>query len=252
MLEAAAWGLLGASSLLVGALIGIERRAVPTPALGLILGFGAGTLLSAVAFELTEEAYTLGGADAVALGLAGGGLAYFAGDQAIRRRGGKDRMSPHKRLKRRQDGPSQGDDSGAALLLGAVLDGIPESVVIGISLLGGQGVSVAVLAAVFLSNLPEAIGSSAGMRKEGNSRRHILLIWLVVVLASGAAAALGFGLLNGASGNTVALIEAFAGGAVLTMLVDVMIPQARTEGGPQVGLVTVLGFALAYLLSTLE
>ncbi len=249
MLEAGAWGLLGASSLLVGALIGTGRRAVPTRALGLILGFGAGTLLSAVAFELTEEAYTLGGADAVALGLAAGGLAYFAGDQAIGRRGGEKRMSPHRR---RREGPPQGDDSGAALLLGAVLDGIPESVVIGISLLGGQRVSVAVLAAVFLSNLPEAIGSSAGMRKEGISRRQILLIWLAVVLASGAAAALGFGLLNGAGDNTVALIEAFAGGAVLTMLVDEMIPQARADGGLPVGLATVLGFALAYLLSTVE
>ena len=210
MLEAAAWGLLGASSLLVGALIGTGRRAIPTRALGLILGFGAGTLLSAVAFELTEDAYNLGGADAVALGLAAGGLAYFAGDQAIGRRGGENRMSPHRRSRGR--GPPQGADSGAALLLGAVLDGIPESVVIGISLLGGQRVSVAVLAAVFLSNLPEAIGSSAGMRKEGIARRHILLIWFVVVLASGAAAALGYGLLKGASDNTVALIEAFAGG----------------------------------------
>jgi ZIP family zinc transporter len=249
MLGAAAWGLLGASSLLVGALIGTGRRAIPTRALGLILGFGAGTLFSAVAFELTEDAYNLGGADAVALGLAAGALAYFAGDQAIGRRGGQDRMSPHKRS---QDGPPQDDDSAAALLLGAVLDGIPESVVIGISVLGGQHVSVAVLGAVFISNLPEAIGSSAGMRKEGISRRHILLMWLEVVLASGAAAALGYGLLQGASDNTVALIEAFAGGAVLTMLVDEMIPQARKDGGLSVGLATVLGFALAYLLSTLE
>jgi zinc transporter, ZIP family len=249
MLEAAAWGLLGASSLLAGALIGTRRRAIPTRALGLILGFGAGTLFSAVAFELTEDAYSLGGADAVALGLAFGALAYFAGDQVIERRGGEDRMSPHGR---RREGAPQGTDSGSALLLGAVLDGIPESAVIGISLLGGQQVSVAVLGAVFISNLPEAIGSAAGRHKEGIATRHILLIWMLVVLASGAAAALGYGLLKGASGNTVALIEAFAGGAVLTMLVDVMIPQARTEGGPRVGLATVLGFALAYLLSTLE
>ena len=249
MLEAGAWGLLGASSLLIGALIGTGRRAIPTRALGLILGFGAGTLLSAVAFELTEDAYNLGGADAVALGLAFGALAYFAGDQAIERRGGENRMSPHRR---RREGPPQGTDSASALLLGAVLDGIPESAVIGISLLGGQQVSVAVLGAVFLSNLPEAIGSSAGMHKEGIATRHILLIWVMVVLASGAAAALGYGLLKGASDNTVALIEAFAGGAVLTMLVDVMIPQARKDGGLPVGLATVLGFALAYLLSTLE
>jgi zinc transporter, ZIP family len=248
MLEAGAWGLFGASSLLAGALIGTRRRAIPTRALGLILGFGAGTLFSAVAFELTEDAYKLGGADAVALGLAFGALAYFAGDQAIGRRGGENRMSPHRR---RRERPPQAD-SASALLLGAVLDGIPESAVIGISLLGGQQVSVAVLAAVFLSNLPEALGSSAGMHKEGIATRHIVLIWLLVVLASGAAAALGYGLLKGASDNTVALIEAFAGGAVLTMLADEMIPQARADGGLPVGLATVLGFALVYLLSTLE
>lgn len=248
MLEAAGWGLLGASSLLIGALIG-TTRAIPHQALGLILGFGAGTLFSAVAFELTEDAYNLGGADAVALGLAVGALAYFAGDQAVGRRGAENRMSPHKR---RQDSPPQGADAASALLLGAVLDGIPESAVIGISLLAGAGVSVAVLAAVFISNLPEAIASSAGMHKERIATRHILLIWTVVVLVSGGAAALGYGLLQGASDNTVALIEAFAGGAVLTMLVDVMIPEARKEGGLAVGLATVLGFALAYLLSTLE
>jgi zinc transporter, ZIP family len=242
MAEAAFWGAVGASSLLIGAVIAI---AVPLPrtAIGLVLGFGAGTLISAMAFELTEEAFKLGGADAVTIGLALGALAYFAGDSVIERRGGGNRMS------------SMGEQSAGsanALLLGAVLDGIPESAVLGITLLEGSGVGVAVLAAIFLSNLPEALSSTTGMRMAGHRPGRVLTTWAVVVVVSAISAALGYGLLDGASGNLVGLIQAFAGGAVLTMLVDTMIPEAFARGHRAVGLVTVLGFALAYLLSTLE
>ena len=241
MAEAAFWGAVGASSLLIGAVIAI---AVPLPrrAIGLVLGFGAGTLISAMAFELTEEAFNLGGADAVTIGLALGALAYFAGDSVIERRGGGNRMS------------SMGEQSASAnaLLLGAVLDGIPESAVLGITLLEGSGVGVAVLAAIFLSNLPEALSSTTGMRMTGQSSGRVLTTWAVVVVVSAISAALGYGLLDGASGNAVGLIQAFAGGAVLTMLVDTMIPEAFARGHRAVGLFTVLGFALAYLLSTLE
>lgn len=246
MAAAAGWGLLGASSLLIGAVLGLTLR-IPSRLVGLILGFGAGTLISAVAFELTDEAFQLGGADAVAIGLAIGALTYFAGDAAIESRGGERRMSPS----RRREGQASQADAASALLLGAVLDGIPESAVIGISLLGGGGVSATVLAAVFISNLPESIASSRGMRKEGIGPRHVLITWVVVLLISGASAAAGYGLLEGAGGNTVALLEAFAGGAVLMMLVDTMIPESQ-QGGRAVGLATVLGFSLAYLLSTLE
>ena len=242
MLSAAAWGAVGASSLLIGALLGVYLR-IPARGIGLLLGFGAGTLISAVAFELTEEAYALGGADAVAGGLALGALAYFVGDEAISRRGGGDRMKPMERA------PS---NASSALLLGAVLDGIPESAVIGLSLIGGGGVSVPVLTAVFLSNLPEATSSSAGMRAEGASSGHVLRIWLLVVAVSAVAAAVGYAALEGASDDAVGLLQAFAAGAVLTMLVDTMIPEAFRFGGRAVGLLTVLGFALAYLLSTLE
>jgi zinc transporter, ZIP family len=242
MAEAAFWGAVGASSLLIGAVIAI---AVPLPrrAIGLVLGFGAGTLISAMAFELTEEAFRLGGGDAVTIGLALGALAYFAGDSVIERRGGGNRMSSM---------GEQSAESANALLLGAVLDGIPESAVLGITLLEGSGVGVAVLAAIFLSNLPEAISSTTGMRMSGQRPGRVLATWAVVVVVSAISAALGYGLLDGASGNAVGLIQAFAGGAVLTMLVDAMIPEAFARGGRAVGLVTVLGFALAYLLSTLE
>jgi ZIP family zinc transporter len=242
MLEAGAWGLIGASSLLLGAVIGLVLR-LPTRVVGLILGFGAGTLISAVAFELTDEAYELGGADVVTLGLALGALTYFAGDELLARRGGEARMSMHEE-------PSE--DSATALVLGAVLDGIPESAVIGLSLLGGGGVAVPVLAAVFLSNLPESISSSTAMRRAMASAGHVLRVWIAVMLVSGVAAAAGYALLDGASDDWVGLIQAFAGGAVLTMLADTMMPEAFREGGRVAGLFTVLGFALAYLLSTLE
>jgi ZIP family zinc transporter len=240
--EAALWGAVGASSLLLGAAIGL-LVSLPRAAIGLILGFGAGTLISALAFELTEEAFHLGGADAVAIGLAAGALAYFAGDWVIERRGAENRMS------------SMGEQAGGsatALLFGAVLDGIPESAVIGITLLESSTVGVAVLAAVFLSNLPESLSSATGMRMAGHSTGYVLAVWAIVVIVGGASAALGYGLLDGASDDAIALIQAFAGGAVLTMLVDTMIPEAYRRGGNAVGLVTVLGFALAYLLSTLE
>jgi zinc transporter, ZIP family len=238
VLEATAWGALGASSLLIGALLGsagwINRRAV-----GLILGFGAGALISAVSFELTEEAFALGGADATAAGLALGALAFFAGDSALHGRGAGDR-----KLVRDEE-----DASGTALLVGAVLDGVPESAVIGITLLAGGEVSVAMLAAVFISNLPEGIGGASGMRASGGSRRSILAAWTLVAVVCALSAGAGYALLDGASNELVALIQAFAAGGVLTMLADAMIPDAYRQGGRVTGLRTVFGFALAALLS---
>lgn len=240
MLEAAAWGLLAGSSLLIGAAIGITRR-IPEQGLGLVMGFGAGALISAISFELTSEAFALGGADAVSLGLAAGALAFYFGDKAIDKRGGAGRMRM----------PGEGDEeaSGNALLLGAVLDGLPESAVIGTTLIAGGEIGVAVLAAVFLSNLPEGIGGAASMVKAGGSRRHVLVAWGAVTLACAVASLLGFALLDGASGNWVGALQAFAAGGVLVMLIDSMIPAAYHHGGKAVGLLTVLGYAAAALLS---
>jgi ZIP family zinc transporter len=242
MAEAALWGAVGASSLLLGAVAGL-KLSIDRRTIGLVMGFGAGTMISAVAFELTDEAFKLGGADAVAVGLATGALAYFAGDTAIDARGAEHRMRSADR---------HPDESGTALLLGAVLDGIPESAVIGISVLAGGAVSVPVLAAVFISNFPESLSSAKGMRRTGRPAGGVIWTWVVVLLLSALSAALGYGLLDGASGNLVGGIQAFAAGAVLTMLADTMMPEAFEYGGKAVGLVTVLGFALAYFLSNLE
>jgi zinc transporter, ZIP family len=251
MLEATAWGLVGASSLLIGAVLGAVGG-FSNRVIGLVLAFGAGTLISAVAFELTDEAFRLGGADAVVIGLATGAAAYYAGSVAIARKGGSRRMAASGR---------DDSESSAALLLGAVLDGIPESAVIGITVLEGE-VGIPILAAVFLSNLPEAISSSKGMCDQGLDLRRVLGRWTVVALACGLSAGAGYSGLQNAPDNTIALIQAFAGGAVLTMLADTMFPEAYAHGMQKdeprpwldkaVGLLTVLGFALAYLLSTLE
>ena len=165
------------------------------------------------------------------------------GDWFIDRRGGHRRKSP-------TGGPQQG--AGAmALVLGALLDGIPESAAIGVSVLGGGEVGIAMVAAVFLSNVPESMSASAGLKRAGRSARQILLLWLVVMLVSGLAAGLGYVLLEGASPAVVAGIQTFAAGAIITMLADTMMPEATEHAGRLVGLVTMLGFALAFLLSAL-
>jgi ZIP family zinc transporter len=207
------------------------------------MAFGAGVLVSALAFELTAEAYVRGGLGATAAGLALGSLAFFAGDRAVDRMGGAGR--------KRARGP--GPDSAAlGIALGALLDGIPESAAIGISLLEGGGVSVAVVAAVFLSNVPESLSAATGLRAT-MSTRQILALWGGMALVSALAAALGHQLLGGASPDWVAGIQAFAAGAILTMLADTMFPEAfdATERTPFTGVLTTLGFALAALLSTL-
>ena len=143
----------------------------------------------------------------------------------------------------------QENATGGALVLGALLDGIPESAAIGVSLVGGGGVGVAVVAAVFLSNIPEGLSASSGMKASGRSTPYVLGLWVAVAAASTAAAALGYLLLGGASPEVVAIVQAFAAGAILTMLSDTMVPEAVKHAGSLVGLVTALGFVLAFLLS---
>lgn len=238
MIEAAFWGFVGGFALLVGAGVGLAVR-IPTRVVALVMAFGAGVLISAAAFELTEEAYETGGGVPVALGA----LTFFVGDWLVERGGGGDR---------KRSGDEQEGGNATALMLGALLDGIPESVAIGISLLGGGGVGLPVVAAVFLSNVPESLSAVSGMRAAGRSAAYILGLWTAVALVSALAAALGYAFLGDASPLVVGSIQTFAAGAILAMLASTMMPEAFEEGGSVVGLVTALGFAAAFLLSTLE
>jgi ZIP family zinc transporter len=241
--EAFFWGAVAASSLVVGAVIALVAP-IHKRLLGLVMAFGAGVLISAVAFDLTEEASnTADGPGTVALGLAAGAVAFYVGDGLIDRMGGD---------KRKSSSGAQADGNGLAIVLGAVLDGIPESLVLGIGLLAGTGVSVAFLAAVFISNLPEGLAATAGLSTSGWPARRVLSLWSIVVLVSALASLAGFGVFDNASPTTIAFVLSFAGGAVLTMLADTMMPEAFDNGGPQVGLLTTAGFALAFALHLIE
>jgi ZIP family zinc transporter len=207
------------------------------------MGFGAGVLISAVAYELVAEAIDTGGEYwPVALGLAAGALTFYAGDWYVDRMGGESRKNPDR----------ESGGSALPLTLGIVLDGIPESITLGLTLLAGEGVSVAMLAAVFLSNLPESMAATTGFLKDGRSRGWIIGLWLVIVGISGLSALAGYGLFDGASDRTVAFVLAFAGGAVLTMLADTMMPEAFERGGRAVGLLTTFGFAVAVAIVAVE
>ena len=227
---------------MVGAVVGVFVR-VPTRVVGLVMGFGVGVLISAVAFELTGAAYDRSGAAPVVLGLSVGAIVFYTGNTVIARRGGRRRKDPS------GTSAAAGASGASALVLGALLDGIPESAAIGVSLVGGGSIGLAVVLAVFLSNIPESLSASAGMRRDGRSVRYILGLWAAVVLASTVAAGLGYGLLGGASGSTVAFIETFAAGAILTMLADTMVPEATEHAGQAVGLSCVAGFIASFLLS---
>jgi ZIP family zinc transporter len=240
VLAAGLWGLAAASTLIAGALIGLFGR-IPRRYVALVLAFGVGALISAVAFDLAEEAFRLGGTVTVAIGLGTGALTYYAGDQLLSRRGGK----------RRGARVQQVSNNGLAIVLGALLDGIPESIVLGSTLLGGASISLPFFFAVAISNVPEALTAAVDLRREGHSPGWIIGLWVVVALVSGLAAGLGFGALGemGSSSVWVPVIQAFAAGAILTMLVDTMIPEAFSDGGDLVGLATVLGFAAAFFLN---
>jgi ZIP family zinc transporter len=242
VIAAFAWGFGAASSLLLGGAISLAWR-IRMKTLGLVMAFGSGVLLSAVAYDLVEEAFRVA-ADglAIALGLAVGALAFYAGDVLIDRLGGENRTRP--------EGIDQ-DQSPLAIVLGIVLDGIPESIVIGLTLLGGGAIDLAIVIAVFMSNVPESIAATTGLRSSGWRRSRIMGLWLLVAVVSGGAALAGYALLAGASGSVVALVDAFAAGAILTMLADTMIPEAFKHGGRQAGLATTLGFGLAFGLTVL-
>jgi zinc transporter, ZIP family len=232
MLEALGWGAVAASSLLIGALFGILRP-WPKRAIGLVLGFGAGALISAVSFELAEEGVQVGGASAVGVGLGVGALTYYVCDKEIDRRSGDD-------------------DTGAALALGAFLDGLPEQLVLGLGIALGDGVSAGLLAAIFVSNLPEAIGSATAMRDAGRARGDVVLLWVGVAVICTLSSGVGFALADSASDTLKGGINGFAAGALVVMLVDSMIPEATRQAGRTTGLITTLGFAVAAGMSTIS
>lgn len=245
-LQAGLWGLLAGSALLLGAAIGYWVRLSPR-IIASVMAFGSGVLISALTFELMESAYAQGGFSATALGFVGGAAVYTGANWLLARRGAKHR----KRSNDQQPSHAEDSGSGASIALGALIDGVPESIVIGIGLLGGGAVSIVTVAAIFLSNIPEALSSSAGMKRAGRSLRYIFGVWGGIALVSGVAAVVGYSLFGGASGVVIGATTAVAAGAILAMLADTMIPEAFAEAHDFAGMITVLGFLAAFMLDKL-
>jgi ZIP family zinc transporter len=250
------WGLVSGSALLLGAAVGYYAH-VPQRWIAAVMAFGSGVLISTLSLELMEDAYEKGGLDSTALGFVGGAVVYTLANWLLARHGAKHRKrSGEHQNKERQavqagekEATDPGDDNGMALAIGALLDGIPESIVIGLSLLAGGAVSVVAVVAIFLSNLPEGLSSAAGMRKAGRPARYVFLLWGGIALISGLSSLVGYTVFSHFSQEVVAATTAVAAGAVLAMIADTMIPEAFETAHNLTGLITVLGFLAAFFLS---
>lgn len=242
MLDSFLFGLLSAGSLIVGALIAFRLK-LPKKVLGLVMAFGVGALISSVAFELISDAFDYSQSLVIVLaGIITGSLVYFVTDLLVDKFGGAHRKSSRKRE----------GDSGTAILIGTVLDGIPESMAIGLSMAQGGAVSIAMIVAVVVSNIPEALSSSVGLLKSGWKKRTVFGLWAIVIIVSALASLAGFALFGGADPRMRAFIMAFAGGAILTMLSDSMAPEAYKDSGRLTDIITVLGFCVAFAVSIFE
>ena len=244
-LKAGLWGGLAGSALILGAAIGYLGR-VPPRVIAFVMAFGGGVLISALSFDLMKEAYDRGGATMAGIGFLAGALIFTGGTYALNRRGARHR----KRSGDQQPSEADQPGSGLVLALGALIDGIPESIAIGVSLLAGGSVSLVAVAAVFLSNVPEGLSSAAGMRHAGRSTKYVFGVWIAIAVISAVASLLGYVVFGNFSPRAIAVTLAVAGGAILAMLADTMMPEAYESAHDEVGVITVVGFLIAFLLTT--
>jgi zinc transporter, ZIP family len=232
-------GAIGAAALLIGALIAYFLNP-SRQVIAIVMAIGTGLLIGSVSFELVDDALENQAVAGVAAMVLLGAMVFTAGNWLLDRYGGATRKDPT---------GAQSDAAPLAIVLGSVLDGIPESFVLGLTVLQG-GVSLALLVGVALSNLPEGMSSSSGLKRAGWSRRRVILMWLAVIGVSAISAAAGYALLGPAGARTGALIEAFAAGALLAMLADTLLPEAYKVEKVFTGPLVVIGFAISLGLST--
>lgn len=239
-------GLIAGGALLLGSAVAWFVD-VPARVVAVVMAFGAGVLISALAFELVQEAAEQGGLVATVLGFLVGSVMYVGLNVLLARYGARHR----KRSGAQQPSPAEHSGSGGAIAVGALLDGVPESMVLGLSFLTGPGLSLPMFAAVFISNVPEGLSSTAGWKRAGRGPGYVFGIWGAIAAASGLAALFGYLLLDGAGPVTLAFVNALAAGAILAMITDTMIPEAFEEAALYSGLIATLGFLAAFSLHSL-
>jgi ZIP family zinc transporter len=245
-LVAGFWGLVSGSALVLGSLAGYYLK-ISQKAVAIVMGFGAGVLISALSFELMDEAFKTGGFVATASGFLGGSLIYSIANYFVSKKGGK-----HRKRSGDKQPPADEEGSGLGIALGALLDGIPEAIAIGISMIQGGAVSIATVIAIFISNIPEGLSSTSGMKKAGRSKLFIFGVWGGIAIITSIASILGYAVFAHLSSAVVAFTIAIAAGAILNMLADTMIPEAFEAGHNIIGIITVIGFLSAFVLSKLS
>ncbi|OLO28141.1 hypothetical protein BTR23_17825 [Alkalihalophilus pseudofirmus] len=248
MWNALFWGTLAASATLFGAILAL-KFSIPKRIIGYIMALGTGALIGATTYELLEESLEISGFKEVAIGFLGGALLFTILDYFISHKGGgHERKGVDRKLIKDSEQQEVGKTSGMGIFIGSVMDTLPESAMIGMSLIGGKSVSLALVVSVFISNIPEGLSSTVGLRQSGFSKKKIIVMWSLVVFFSALSALAGATLLDAASNSIKAIVSCFAGGAIIAMLASTMMPEAYKEGGPTVGFVTSIGVYISLWL----
>jgi ZIP family zinc transporter len=243
-LQSGFWGGVAGSALLIGALVGYYTK-LPQRLIAGIMAFGSGVLISALSLELMDEAYRRGGFVATAIGFIGGASVYSLANWYLATKGAKHR----KRSQDKQPSQNQAPGSGLAIAVGSLLDGIPESIAIGLTMIAGGAVSTVTVIAIFLSNIPEGLSSSSGMKKAGRSQKYVFGLWAFICIASAISSVIGFTVFRHFSPQVISATTASAAGAILAMLSDTMMPEAYESAHNFTGLITVVGFLASFVLS---
>lgn len=246
IISAFIWGLVSGSALIIGALIGLYTK-LPHKVIAAIMAYGSGVLISTLSFELIDEAYNSGGIKSTAIGFVAGAAFYTICNLLLVKRGAQRRKHP---VKQTEENEQQG--SGLAIALGSIMDGIPESIVIGLGLIQGNRVSYVAVIAIFLSNIPESLSSATGMKNAGRTTKYIVLLWTGICILMGLSSLAGYAVFSNFSNGANAATMAVAAGAILAMISDTMIPEAFRLTRNFTGIIIVMGFLTAYLLSKLS